>query len=265
MRIINFFYNRLVYTRLLQLHEMRRNTARVLLLKSNNFLFSFKDFFKKLLRLIKFILNLPKLLYKEFRFLLSELKRDAIEGISNGFEYVRRLAIYDSLCFFFEQLENMYEHFLELRKKPRRFLAKIIGDVVIHFFYQNKSKIGVENRIMWFFFDGLSNFIFFYASIFVLVLIYKIKTNAYINIFNFWYHDYYILYLNVEIFLLNLYHFGVYRKFYLLQPLLIIVFFLLFLYIRSALPRYKLVEFQNLYWKQLIIYSFLILIIFSIV
>lgn len=228
-------------------------------------MFSFNNFLKKILKMLKFISKLPQFFYKELKFLISEMRNDAVSGLEYGYDKLRTLWIYDFFCLIIENLKNIYDTFIELRKKPRRLLARLVGNVVIYFFYKKKSKIGVENRIMWFLFDGLGNFFFFYLSVIVLFFLYKIKEKTHISIFNFWYHDYYILYINTEIFLLDLWYFGITRKFFILQPLIIIIFFMLFLYVRSALPRYKLVEFQNLYWKQLILYSFLILMLFIIV
>jgi NADH:ubiquinone oxidoreductase subunit H len=45
-------------------------------------------------------------------------------------------------------------------------------------------------------------------------------------------------------------------------PFYITIFFLTFLYLRSSLPRYKLVDLHNKYWKYVIIYTVVILIIY---
>lgn len=127
---------------------MRRNMTQVLLLKSNKYLFSFNNFLKKILKMLKFISKLPQFFYKELKFLISEMRNDAVSELEYGYDKLKTLWIYDFFCLIIENLKNIYDTFIELRKKPRRLLARLVGNVVIYFFYKKKSKIGVENRIM---------------------------------------------------------------------------------------------------------------------
>lgn len=40
----------------------------------------------------------------------------------------------------------------------------------------------------------------------------------------------------------------------------IVIFFMLFLYIRSSMPRYKIIDFTNKYWKYIVVYTVIIII-----
>lgn len=66
--------------------------------------------------------------------------------------------------------------------------------------------------------------------------------------------------IKIIIYFENLFQFNNYIKI-LTKPIIFIFIFLLFLHLRSSIPRYKLVDFQNLYWKYLLVYSLIIHII----
>jgi NADH:ubiquinone oxidoreductase subunit H len=46
------------------------------------------------------------------------------------------------------------------------------------------------------------------------------------------------------------------------SSLAIIIIFIFFMYIRSSLPRYKLIDFVELYWKHILVYVIILIIIY---
>ena len=69
--------------------------------------------------MLKFISKLPQFFYKELKFLISEMRNDAVSGLEYGYDKLRTLWIYDFFCLIIENLKNIYDTFIELRKKPR--------------------------------------------------------------------------------------------------------------------------------------------------